>query len=81
MQNEKDSYGHYNEFEYNHNFVILFGKIDDDTLVFVVLDNNVYLYEKDQNKLILFGVNIFTVYKIVTIFENTFVFSSNIITL
>ena len=81
MQNEKDFYGHYNEFEYNHDFVIRFGKIDDDTLVFVVLDKNLYLYEKDQNKLLMFGVNNFTVYKIVTIFDNTFVFSSNIITL
>ena len=51
MQNEKYFYGHYNVFEYNHDFVIF----------------------------LLFRMNNFTIYKIITIFNNTLVFNCNII--
>ena len=45
FQNEKNYLNHYNEFEYIHHFEIIFKKIDDALLVFVILDNNVYLFE------------------------------------
>ena len=44
MQNEEDFFYHYNMFEYIHDFLILFWKIDNDTLEYKTLDSNVYLY-------------------------------------
>ena len=38
MQNEKDLYGHCNEFEYNHDFEKFLWKIDDALKVNDVLD-------------------------------------------
>ena len=63
MQNEKNFYDHYNEFEYNHDFVIFLWKIDDTLLGYVVL------YEKDYYKVSLFWVNNFTIWKIFTIYD------------
>ena len=44
MQNDKDFFYHYNVFEYIQDFQIVFWKSDDALVVFVILDNNVYLY-------------------------------------
>ena len=60
MQNEMDFFGRCKKFEYNHDFDIFFLKIVYDTLECVVLNNIVYL---------LFGVNTFTIYKVITIFN------------
>ena len=53
MQNEKDFFYHCNVFLHNHDFGKVFRKSDDVLLVFVILDNNVYLYEKDYYKFLL----------------------------
>ena len=45
MQNEKEFFYHYNVLEYFQDFEIGFWKSDDTLLVFVILDNNVYLNE------------------------------------
>ena len=66
MQNEMDFYDHCKKFEHNHDFVIFFGKNDDALLEYDVLDSEVYL---------LFRMNNFTIYKIVSIIN------CNIITL
>ena len=50
-QNEKDFVYHYNVFQYNQDFEIVFGKSDDEFLVFGVLDDNVCLYEIDYYKI------------------------------
>ena len=39
MQNEKDFFYHFNEFEYNHDFEIVFRKSDGAFVVFDVLDD------------------------------------------
>ena len=44
MQNEMNFFDHCNVIEYNHDFVIIFKKIDNDTLEYEVLDSNVYSY-------------------------------------
>ena len=49
IQIEKDFFYHCNVIVYIHDFEIVFWKIDDDTLEFVVLDNNVHLYEIDYH--------------------------------
>ena len=53
MQNENDVFYHCNVFEYNHDFVKVFRKSDDALLVFIILDNNVSLYEIDYYKVLL----------------------------
>ena len=53
MQNERDFFYHCNEFEYNHDFEQVFWKNDGTFLVFVLLDNNVYLHEIYYYKLLL----------------------------
>ena len=54
VQNEKDYFGLCNEFDYNHDFGIVFWKIDDALLVFVIIDNIVLLYLVDYyNELVL----------------------------
>ena len=50
MQNEMDFYGHYNVFEYNHDFEQFFYKIDDVMEMCLILGDNVYLYEIDYYK-------------------------------
>ena len=47
MQNEMDFFYHWKKFQYNHDCVIFFWKIGNAFLVYAVLDNNVFLYEKD----------------------------------
>ena len=69
MPNEKDFFYLCKKFEYIHEFEKFLWKIDDDTLVYEVL------YEKDYYKLLLFGANNFTIWKIVTIFDNAAVFN------
>ena len=59
-QNEKYFFYHCKKFEYNHDYVIFLRKIDDDTLEYQIL---------------FFGVNNFTISKIVTIFDNALVFN------
>ena len=49
-QNEMDFYDHYNEIEYNHNFVIFLWKIDDVMEVHLIWVDNVYLYLIDYYK-------------------------------
>ena len=44
MQNEKNFYDHYNEFEYNHDFVIFLWKIVYAKEVHLIWDDIVYLY-------------------------------------
>ena len=53
MQNENDVFYLCNVFEYNHDFVKVFRKSDDALLVFIILDNNVSLYEIDYYKVLL----------------------------
>ena len=50
MRNEKDYFNHYNEFERNLDFEILFQKIDGALLLFVIFYNNVYFYLIDFDK-------------------------------
>ena len=66
MKIEKNFYGQCNEFEYNHDFVILLKEKFIYINIITCICVRVYL---------LFGVNNFTIYKIVTIFNNTFVFN------
>ena len=47
MQTEKDYFDHYNVFEHNQDFQIVFKKSYCAFLVFGVLDKNVFLYETD----------------------------------
>ena len=47
MQNEKNFFYRCKKFEYIHDYEIFFTKSDNDTLEYVILDNNVYLYEID----------------------------------
>ena len=53
MQNEMDFSGHYNEFEYNHDYKKVFWKIDDAMEVHLIWDDNVYLCEIDYYKFLL----------------------------
>ena len=80
MQNEMDFFYHCNEFDYNHDFVEIFKKSEDALLVFVNLDSDVCLYEIDYYKFLLFRMDNFTIYKILTIFNNALVLNCNIIT-
>ena len=50
MRKEKDCSDFYNEFEYIHDFGIVFWKSDDALLVYDVLDNIVCLYLTDYCK-------------------------------
>ena len=50
MEKEKFFFYHYNVFEYNDDFETFFKESDDAISVFVVLDNNVYLYEIEYYK-------------------------------
>ena len=50
MQNEKNFLYHYNVFVHILDFEIYFLKSDDALWVFVVLDNNVCLYQIDYYK-------------------------------
>ena len=52
-RNEKGYLNHYNVFEHIHDFEIVFLKIDDALLVFVVLDSNECLYLIDCYKFLL----------------------------
>ena len=61
MQIEMVSFYHCNEFVYNHDFEQFFQKVVYNTLIFVVLDSNVYFS---------FRMNKSTIYKIITIFNN-----------
>ena len=49
MQNEMYFYDHYNEFEYNHDFLKVLWKIGDVMKDFGVLDSNVYLLLRRNN--------------------------------
>ena len=53
MKNEKDFFSPYKVFEHLQDFEIVFNKSDDALLVFVILDNNVYLYIVPVNKFLL----------------------------
>ena len=53
MQNEKGSFGYYNEFEYIEDFETVFEKIVYDTTVFGNLDNNLLLCIVKANKNLL----------------------------
>ena len=53
MQNEKYFYNHYNEFEYNHDFLKFLWKIDDVMEVHLIWDDNVYLCEIDYLEFLL----------------------------
>ena len=44
MQNEMGFYGHYNEFEDNHDFLKVLWKIDDIDGERLIWDDNVYLF-------------------------------------
>ena len=45
MQKEMNFYGHCKKLEYNHDFEQFFLKVVFDTLVYVVLDSIVYLFD------------------------------------
>ena len=53
-QIEKGCFGHYNEFEYIQDFLIVLSKSDDAFLVFGVLDNNICFYLIDYYKFLFF---------------------------
>ena len=53
MQNEKDFFHHYNEFEFVLYFVKFLVEIFYDTLGYDALYNNVCLYEKEYYKFLL----------------------------
>ena len=53
MQNEKDYLYHYKMFEYTHDFLKDFWKIDDAKDLHLVWDDNVYLYLKVYYKFLL----------------------------
>ena len=50
MQNEKYFYGYCKKFDYNHNYVIIFWKIDDVMERHLIWDDNVYYYLIDYYK-------------------------------
>ena len=47
MQNEMDFYSHYNDFEYNHDFLKDLWKIDNVKDLHLMWDDNVYSYKID----------------------------------
>ena len=53
MPNEKDFFYNCNEFEFNHDFLKILWKTNDALWVYEVFYNNVYLYEKDKNKIFI----------------------------
>ena len=63
MGKENVFFYHYNVFEYNHDFETFFKESDDAISVFVVLDNNVYLYEIECYKYKTIYTNLFLNYK------------------
>ena len=71
MQNEMNFYDHYKMFEYNHDFVILL-KYKYIYIYICILKIITCICVRVY---LLFGVNNFTIYEIVTIFNNTFVFN------
>ena len=64
MQNEKDYLNHYNEFVYNQDYVIILKY----KYIYIITCICVRVY-------LLFGVKNFTIYKIVTIFDTSFIFN------